>query len=166
MSVKLDRCGPTGPQGEKAEPLTDAPQSVLTRERTWTMACLHFPLHFRFAALLAATLLVVPATTASAQTTRFGAVVARNTSGRDVELRGVNYVDAIGLQKTLHGSWKLKNGFYGYLSLDDAKLVARELTLSLVDEDGSTDIRWIAQVLDSDGDFVLLIRSEDFAEHR
>jgi hypothetical protein len=130
------------------------------------------PSRFRLAALLAAVLIVAPTLTpvsvATAQTaTRSGAVVVRNTTGREIELRGVSFVDALGSRQELNGAWKLKSGFYGYLGRDgNTKLVARELTLSLVDEDGSTEIRWVANTLDVDGDFVLMVRPEDVTEHR
>jgi hypothetical protein len=117
-------------------------------------------------ALALAAVFATPAA-ARAQDAPAGAVVIRNATGTTVTLTNFSYTDSSGTVRTLTGSWELKPGFFGYLTVGKDKIVARKIEYDLVTADGRTN-GWscTCRALDKDGDFSSSFTPENIADHR
>lgn len=103
---------------------------------------------------------------AAAQELKSGPVVFRNTSGGPLTLANVKYTDASGNAQTLTGTWEVKAGFYGHLTVNKVKIVARKFACDVVTADGRTGWTWDCKSVDANGDFVALFTADTLTEHR
>lgn len=98
-----------------------------------------------------------------------GRVVLKNITDAELTVTNFRYVDALGNTQTMTGEWKLKPGFYGYLTHgpDQGKIVAKSITYDVVTADGKTT-NWssASSRLDADGDFASQFTAENLAAHQ
>lgn len=116
--------------------------------------------------LLPAAVLAAPIPLAAADEPLAGPVYFRNLTSTPFRLEAIRYVDSSGREVAISTTFAVKAGNAGYIIVDSAKVPAREFRCRLVSSDGATQIRWQANVLDSDGDFVVTFGDGDLREHR
>ncbi len=92
----------------------------------------------------------------------------KNETTAQLTLTNFKYVDRLGQTRSLNVEWKLKPGFYGYLThgAGQNKVIAKKIMYDVTTTDGKT-VNWSASSigLDADGDFYSRFTNENFTTH-